>query len=88
MGGGAVGRDRLRGVRLHEEGTSATGGTGEPLPADEERDGMRTTWFTGLPCSGKTALARAFVARLNETANPSWPHVHLDGDDVRRGLNS
>ena len=48
---------------------------------------MRTVWFTGLPCSGKTTLAAALVARLNLTADPPWPHVHLDGDVVRTGLN-
>ena len=29
--------DRLPGVRLHGEGGASAGGSGEPLPADEER---------------------------------------------------
>lgn len=40
-------------------------------------------WFTGLPCSGKTTLARAVTARL-EGAGKSV--VMLDGDEIRRHL--
>lgn len=37
-------------------------------------------WFTGLPSSGKTTLARALQARLSSSARST---EHLDGDQVR-----
>jgi len=37
-------------------------------------------WFTGLPCSGKTTLARALAYRLIEQTDV----VHLDGDVTRK----
>lgn len=43
-----------------------------------------TFWLTGLPCSGKTTLAK----RLKEDLSEKGYHiVHLDGDIVREGLN-
>jgi len=44
----------------------------------------RTIFFTGLPCSGKTTLAKALQKRLE---NRSYRVVHLDGDVVRGRLN-
>jgi adenylylsulfate kinase len=44
-----------------------------------------TVWFTGLPCAGKTTLARA----LKERMQPDGVHhrtVLLDGDELRQGL--
>lgn len=38
-------------------------------------------WFTGLPASGKSTLARSVSEALADT-----PHAMLDGDDVRRAL--
>jgi adenylylsulfate kinase len=40
----------------------------------------RTIWFMGLPCSGKTTLAK----RLQEEGD----YIHLDGDVLRDGLCS
>jgi adenylylsulfate kinase len=40
-------------------------------------------WFTGLPSSGKTTLARAVAARLGELHVPC---ALLDGDEVRAAL--
>lgn len=42
-----------------------------------------TIWFTGLPCSGKTTLAKAFAKELRTQKEAV---VTLDGDDVREGL--
>ena len=41
-------------------------------------------WFTGLPGSGKTTIAKLLFERLREFNICS---VLLDGDDVRSGLN-
>ena len=41
-------------------------------------------WFTGLPGSGKTTIAKLLFERLREFKICS---VLLDGDDVRSGLN-
>ncbi len=43
----------------------------------------RTIWFTGLPCSGKTTLARALGAVLWRGGLPIYM---LDGDVIRKGL--
>ncbi len=45
---------------------------------------LRTIWFTGLPCLGKTTLAKALKAKLDEKGHKT---VHLDGDVVRAGIN-
>ena len=45
---------------------------------------METTiWFTGLPCAGKTTLARAFKAKLMAAG---YNVALVDGDDLRTGL--
>ncbi len=44
----------------------------------------KTIWLTGLPCSGKTTLARALKAELDKKG---YKTVHLDGDIVRAGVN-
>ncbi len=44
----------------------------------------KVIWFTGLPCSGKTTLARHFENKLLENNIIS---VVIDGDIVRTGLN-
>ena len=41
-------------------------------------------WITGLPCSGKTSLGRAFKREI-ELKGISC--LHLDGDDLRRVMN-
>jgi adenylylsulfate kinase len=40
----------------------------------------RTVWFVGLPCSGKTTLAKRLQAEGD--------YIHLDGDVLRDGLCS
>jgi adenylylsulfate kinase len=40
-------------------------------------------WFTGLPSSGKSTLARRALARLQASGVPA---ALLDGDEVRRAL--
>jgi len=40
-------------------------------------------WFTGLPCSGKTTLAKALSTYLQ---NKNISTSHLDGDEVRELL--
>jgi adenylylsulfate kinase len=42
-------------------------------------------WFTGLPCSGKSTLANAVDKHLYSKGMRSYV---LDGDNIRRGLNS
>jgi len=42
-----------------------------------------TIWFTGLPCSGKTTVAKILVERLN---NMDIKAERLDGDVVRQSL--
>ena len=47
---------------------------------------LRTTlWLTGLPCAGKTTLAKRLKEELD---NRGYKAVHLDGDDVRGKLNA
>jgi adenylyl-sulfate kinase len=45
-----------------------------------------TIWLTGLPCSGKTTIAKALEKRLNNEREDTF--VCLDGDDLRMKLNS
>src|SRR3989338_775619 len=44
-----------------------------------------TLWFTGLPCSGKTTLARAVADRLKACHQRV---ESLDGDVIRQNLSS
>ncbi|MFH1996723.1 MAG: adenylyl-sulfate kinase [Candidatus Omnitrophota bacterium] len=47
---------------------------------------LRTTlWLTGLPCAGKTTLAKRIKEELD---NRGYNTTHLDGDDVRGKLNA
>ena len=43
-----------------------------------------TVWFTGLPASGKSTMARTLTVRLVEAGVPAY---RLDGDNLRHGLN-
>lgn len=42
-----------------------------------------TVWLTGLPGSGKSAIAKALEARLIGCGHPAY---RLDGDNLRHGL--
>lgn len=44
-----------------------------------------TVWFTGLPSSGKSTLARLVEAKIQERG---YPVVVLDGDEVRTWLTA
>ena len=50
---------------------------------------MKTYWFTGLPCSGKTTIADWVAREIKRYPNIyTFPNgfVRLDGDVVRKGL--
>jgi bifunctional enzyme CysN/CysC len=57
-----------------------------PLPEREARNGHPAVvvWFTGLPGSGKSSIARGVERRLFEEGCRT---MLLDGDQVRHGLN-
>lgn len=57
-----------------------------PLPQREARAGHKAAvlWFTGLPASGKSTIARAVERRLFARGCQT---MLLDGDQVRHGLN-
>ncbi len=42
-------------------------------------------WITGLPCSGKTTLAKKIVNRLEKE---KIPNVLLDGDEIRSFISA
>lgn len=44
-----------------------------------------TAWFTGLPCCGKTTIAKKVVEILKQKG---YKVEHLDGDIVRKNLTS
>ncbi|MBN1354289.1 MAG: adenylyl-sulfate kinase [Candidatus Omnitrophica bacterium] len=69
-------------------GTNVRAGKDDNIPKEVEEyiKTLRTTlWLTGLPCSGKTTLAKRIKEELD---NRGYKCVHLDGDDVRGKLNS
>jgi bifunctional enzyme CysN/CysC len=57
-----------------------------PLPQREARNGHKAAvlWFTGLPGSGKSTIARSVERRLFGDGRQT---MLLDGDQVRHGLN-
>ena len=40
-------------------------------------------WITGLPCSGKTSLAKALKKEIDQRGNKC---IHLDGDELRSAM--
>jgi len=69
-------------------GTNVRSGKDDNVPPEiaEYIRLLRTTlWLTGLPCSGKTTLARRLKEELD---NRGFKVVHLDADDVRSRLNA
>src|SRR6266478_10080132 len=62
----------------------------EPLAVDKAvRGGLKhqrpcVLWFTGLPASGKSTLARLVEQRLTDAGYHAYM---LDGDNLRQGLN-
>ena len=60
--------------------------TGGLTREDRERQNAQTAcvvWFTGLPCSGKSTVARAVERQLHAAGRRVYV---LDGDNVRHGL--
>jgi adenylyl-sulfate kinase len=55
----------------------------------ESENPFFTIWLTGLPCSGKTTIAKRLIEALNEdrSLNRGIKFVNLDGDDLRSKLN-
>ncbi len=69
-------------------GTNVRAGKDTNVPSEvgEYIKTLHTTlWLTGLPCSGKTTLAKRLKEELD---NRGYKAVCLDGDDVRGQLNS
>lgn len=59
---------------------------GLPKPVGEYIKSLKTTlWLTGLPCSGKTTLAKRLKEELD---NKRFKTVHFDADDIRGKLNA
>ena len=59
-----------------------------PTPLQRQKElGQKgfVIWFTGLPCSGKTTLATKLQSYLSQNDLPAYL---LDGDQLRKGLNS
>src|SRR5687767_10823351 len=57
-----------------------------PHPLAQLRTGRGVTvWLTGLPAAGKTTVATIATMLLRDEGRAA---VVLDGDDLRRGLNS
>lgn len=69
-------------------GTNVRAGKEDSVPPEvaEYMKLLRTTlWLTGLPCSGKTTLAKRLKEELD---NRGFKTVHLDADDIRNKLNA
>lgn len=69
-------------------GTNVRAGIDTNVPSEvaEYIKTMRMTlWITGLPCAGKTTLAKRIKEELD---NRGYRTMHLDGDDVRGKLNA
>jgi len=69
-------------------GTNVRAGKDSNVPeevADYIKTLRTTIWLTGLPCAGKTTLAKRIKEELD---NRGYNTTHLDGDDVRGALNA
>lgn len=68
-------------------GTNVRAGKDQHVPqevADYIKTLRTTLWLTGLPCSGKSTVAKRLKEELD---NRGYYTTHLDGDDVREALN-
>jgi len=68
-------------------GTNVRAGKDSNVPDEvwEYVKTLKTTlWLTGLPCAGKTTIAKRLKEELD---NRGYQTTHLDGDDVRGELN-
>jgi len=68
-------------------GTNVRAGKDANIPpevADYLKTLKTTLWLTGLPCAGKTTIAKRLKEELD---NRGYYTNHLDGDDVRGALN-
>lgn len=69
-------------------GTNVRAGKDSNIPS-EVNDYIKTLnttlWLTGLPCSGKTTIAKRLKEELD---NRGYKAISLDGDDVRGKLNA
>jgi len=68
-------------------GTNVRAGKDNSVPpeVDEYVKTLKTTlWLTGLPCAGKTTIAKRLKEELD---NRGYNTTHLDGDDVRGALS-
>ena len=67
--------------------TKVRNGQGQGDLPEEVDDYVRlletTIWFTGLPCSGKTTLAKALKTKL---VSKGYNVMLVDGDELRTGL--
>ncbi len=69
-------------------GTNVRAGVDNNVPTEvsEYIKTLQTTlWITGLPCAGKSTLARGIKEELD---NRGYKAIHLDGDDIRDKLNA
>ncbi|MBW8039413.1 MAG: adenylyl-sulfate kinase [Planctomycetes bacterium] len=69
-------------------GTNVRSGVDNNVPTEvsEYIKTLQTTlWITGLPCAGKSTLAKGIKEELD---NRGYKAIHLDGDDLRGKLNA
>lgn len=69
-------------------GTNVRAGKDDSVPPEVAKylETLKTTlWLTGMPCAGKTTIAKRLKEELD---NRGYHTMHLDGDDVRGELNA
>lgn len=83
--GVVIERARPAQAQAPEEKGAAAEGAPKAVPSPAPRRGAVTLWITGLSGSGKSTIASALERRLTESGHCAYV---LDGDHLRRGLNS